>query len=65
MEALNRGNNLASRYVCAEDLKQYTGLGKHTAVRIAKECGAEIAIGRRRVYDLHKVDSYMEKKAAG
>lgn len=54
----------AVRFVSVKGLQNYCSVGKTTAEKIGKESGALIKIGRRCVYDLTKIDSYMEQLAS-
>ena len=63
MREREKKDNGCTRFVAIDELQQYTGLGKATASKIGKECGASIKIGRRVVYDLHKIDAYFESLA--
>lgn len=40
------------------------GVGKATAMRIGKESGALIKLGRRSVYSVAKLKKYIEEKGA-
>lgn len=42
--------------VCA-----YLSLGRCKGVEFAKEIGAEIKIGRRVLYDINKIDKYLDQ----
>ncbi len=52
-----------SRYVGIDVLQEYLGLGRASAVKIAEAAQAVVRIGRRVVYDLTKIDAYMETLA--
>ena len=49
-----------SRYVGLEELSTYLGIGRENARRIGTESKAKIVVGRRSLYDLRKIDEYME-----
>ena len=51
------------RYVSMDELRQYTSLGRDSAMKIGRDSGAIIKIGRRVVYDLKKIDEYLESLA--
>ena len=38
------------------------GLGRNRGVEFAKSIGAEVAIGRRRLYDKVVIDRYLDRK---
>ena len=57
-----KGNGLG-RFVPMDELRQYTGLGRVSAAKIGRDSGAVIKIGRRVVYDLKKIDEYLESLA--
>lgn len=40
----------------------YLGLGRNRGVEFAKSIGAEVAIGRRRLYDKVVIDRYLDKQ---
>ena len=54
--------NIEPRYVDDDSLAAYTSLGRNSALRIGEESCASIRLGRRTVYDLRKIDEYMEKQ---
>ncbi len=47
--------------VNTEELKMMCGCGKDTAIRIGCEAGAKIKIGRRVLWNVAKVQKYMDK----
>ena len=53
------------RLVSRSDLCKYTGLGANKAVEFAKSVGADIKIGRRRLFDLQTIDNAINAKLAG
>ena len=55
--------NRLGRFVSMDELRQYTGLGRVSATKIGRDSGAIIKIGRRVVYDLKKIDEYLESLA--
>ena len=54
-----KGNE--SRLMSADETCKYLGLGKNRGIGFAKSIGAEIAIGRRRLYDRKVIDAYLDK----
>jgi len=49
------------RFLDVNELCAYLSCGRNRAVATAKEIGCEISIGRRKVYDLRKLNSYFDK----
>lgn len=49
-----------SPYTRIDGLMEYLCCGRNTAMRIGIDSGAKRKIGRRVVYDLRKVDSYIQ-----
>ncbi len=43
------------------DLMDMLGVGRATAQKIGKNAGAELHVGRRRLYHVGKVENYLEK----
>ena len=48
-----------SRLMDTDELKAYTNIGRNNAINLGKECGAEVKIGRRILWDRVKVDQYI------
>lgn len=46
-------------------LQEMLSVGRGTAERIGSEAGAIIRIGRRKLYNVKKVERYMEQLAEG
>lgn len=44
------------RYVGIHEFARYIGMGESFARQYARKIGAEVPMGRRRVYDLYKTD---------
>jgi len=53
-----RGN---SRLLDTEQLREYTNLGRNSAMKFGEEAGAKVKIGRRVLWDLEKVNAYISK----
>jgi len=53
------------RLVGRAELCTYIGLGENKAVEFAKSVGADIKIGRRRLFDLQTIDNAINAKLAG
>lgn len=52
---------MEKRYLKAKELSVYTSLGRDRSKQLARDAGAEIRYGERRiVYDVQKIDAYME-----
>lgn len=61
MRKRNRTDNLNNvKYFSPEECSLYTGLGKQSAVKLAKECDAVIRIGRRVLIDRVLLDQGIE-----
>lgn len=43
-----------------EDLKAMLGVGKVTAARIGEEAGAAMKIGKRKLYNVRKIEEYID-----
>ncbi len=52
--------NEAKRLVDVSGFMLYTGLGRNNAMKLGKEIGCKIKIGRRSLYDLRKADRYFD-----
>lgn len=52
-------NSTNSRLMDTEELRAYTSLGRNNAMKLGKEIGAEVRIGRRVLWDRRKVDEYV------
>ena len=52
-----------ARLMSAKEACIYLGLGRNRGVEFAKSIGAEVAIGRRRLYDKVVIDRYLDKHA--
>ena len=51
-----------ARLMSAKEAGTYLGLGRNRCVEFAKSIGAEVAIGRRRLYDKVVIDRYLNRK---
>ena len=51
-----------NRLMSAKEACTYLGLGRNRVVEFAKSIGAEVAIGRRRLYDKVVIDRYLDRK---
>lgn len=47
-----------SRLMDTEELRAYTNLGRNNAMKLGKEIGAKVQIGRRILWDRRKIDEY-------
>lgn len=52
------------RYMSIDELREYTGLGESTAIKVGKKAAAVIKIGARTLYDRVKIDAYMDSISA-
>lgn len=48
------------RLVDINGFMEYTGLGRNNAMKLGKDIGATIRIGRKVLYDLKKADTYFD-----
>ncbi len=46
------------RFLCIEDFMIYTGLGRTNAMKLGKEIGCTMKVGKRVLYDTRKADQY-------
>lgn len=52
------------RLLDANEVCIYLSLGRNKGVEFAKSIGSEVKIGRRRLYDKIKIDSYLNEHTA-
>ena len=50
-----------SRLLGIKELMQYLNIGRNLAMQFADESQARVKIGRRVLYDKHKIDKYINK----
>lgn len=48
-----------------KDLMAILGVGRNKAYMIGKEAGAEVKLGRRCVYNVKKIEAYLDDMARG
>ncbi len=60
MRAVTRKEPETRITVGINDLQIMLGVGKNTAAQIGRDAGAEIHIGRRKLYNVEKVKAYMD-----
>ena len=53
--------NSTSRLMDTEELREYTKLGRNSAMKLGEEVGAKIKIGRRVLWDRTKIDRYFDR----
>ena len=58
-ERIRAAESGRSRLMDTDELKAYTNIGRKNAIKLGKECGAEVKIGRRILWDRVKVDQYI------
>ena len=58
-----KGRQMQRHFCSQKDLKDVVGVGVRNSLRLAREAGAEIKIGRRRVYDTERIINYMRTAA--
>lgn len=46
------------RFLCIEEFMVYTGLGRTNAMKLGKESGCTMKVGKRILYDTRKADQY-------
>lgn len=57
--------NSENRLMDAKEMCSYLSLGRNRGVEFAKSIGAEVAIGRRRLYDRVVIDRYLDNQIQG
>lgn len=50
------------RYADATEACFYFSLGRNSLVKLAKSAGAERRVGKRVLYDLHRIDEYFDEQ---
>ena len=50
------------RYLDVNGVAIYTSLGITRATEVAKKSGAEISVGKRKIYDREIIDRYLEEQ---
>lgn len=55
-------HNSENRLMDAKEMCSYLSLGRNRGVEFAKSIGAEVAIGRRRLYDRVVIDRYLDNQ---
>ena len=45
---------------CLEEFMNYTGLGRGSAMKLGKEIGCVMKVGKRALYDTRKADLYFD-----
>ena len=53
------------RLMDANEVCMYLSLGRNRGIEFAKSIGAEVAIGRRRLYDKAVIDRFLDDQAQG
>lgn len=48
------------RFLCLEEFMNYTGLGRGSAMKLGKEIGCVMKVGKRALYDTRKADLYFD-----
>ncbi len=57
---LRSNSDTSGRLLGNAELQRYLNLGRVTAIKVAKDAGAEVHIGSRILYDREKVDAYID-----
>ena len=60
-----RTENTEKMLVDMKELRTILSCGRTTAERIAESAGASIKIGKRRLYNVKKIESYLENAIKG
>lgn len=60
MRKSNRHDFNGKRLVRVEEFMEYTSLGRNNAMKLGKEIGCTIKLGRCVLYDLKKADKYFD-----
>ena len=60
MKRLESNNTAGTRCVNLTGLCDYLTIGRNSAEKVAAAAGAKIKIGARTVYDLRKIDAYLD-----
>lgn len=58
-------NPTENRLMDAKEVCKYLSLGRNRGVEFARSIGAEVAIGRRRLYDRVVIDRYIDNQTQG
>lgn len=54
-------NNVEKITVGIYELMEMLGVGKNTADNIGRDAGAVVKIGRRKLFNVNKIQEYMDK----
>ena len=46
--------------MCLDEFMNYTGLGRGSAMKLVKEIGCVMKVGKRALYDTRKADLYFD-----
>jgi hypothetical protein len=55
-----KANTVITRLLDTEQLRAYVSLGRNSAILFGKKAGAEVKIGRRTLWDIHKIDAFLD-----
>ena len=47
------------RFLCLEEFMNYTGLGRGSAMKLGKEIGCVMKVGKRALYDTEDITGYI------
>lgn len=56
-------STVEKRFADLAEACYHTSLGRNSLSRLAKAAGAERKVGKRVLYDLHRIDEYFDKQA--
>ena len=64
MYRTTRTENTEKILVDIKELRAILSCGRQTAERIAESAGASVKIGKRRLYNVKKIENYLAEKGA-
>lgn len=65
---MNKRNSIEVKNKITVDINELQGMlsvGRNTALRIGEEANAVVRIGRRKLYNVEKIEAYMRGKTGG
>ncbi len=65
---MNKRNSIEVNNKITVDINELQGMlsvGRNTALRIGEEANAVVRIGRRKLYNVEKIEAYMRGKTGG
>ena len=58
----NKRDDIVVRLMSVDEFAAYMGIGRNNALKVGAEIGAEIRIGKRRLYDKNVVDAWIDRR---